>query len=231
MSSIRRLPSKWRQDVSRVRVFSAAAILALMLGCHDSLPPENGAGSGNGDADIPYLTDKNGVEYPYFKYEASGPFFATHGWAMFVHPMFDERIKGLALTYTESDDDLRSLFGEELFGRDFSVTSTDGILAIDGFPISRPLKMTPNSAWKMRFDGRILECGVTARRDDGFDVTCASPTVSVALVFGKDGELTSFQGACDTGMCTYKLASGGGLLSPYHLRIAMPRASEPDSRT
>lgn len=230
MRPIRRLPRTWRRGVSPAPVFSAVAILALMLGCHDSLPRQDSTGSGQEEANIPSLTDKDGVEYPYFRYEASGPFLATYGWAMFVHPMFDARNKGLALTYRESDY-IRSLFGEELFGRDFSVISTGGILVVDGFPISRPLKLASNSTWKMRFDGKMLECGVTAERDDGFDVACASSTVSVALVFAKDGALTSFQGACDMGMCTYTLASGGGLLSPYHLRIAMPRASDPDSRT
>lgn len=213
--------------------FGACAFtLAVMLmpGCHDSRQGSVASGPEREAAGVLRLTDRKGDEYPYFKYEAAGSFFARYGWAMFVHPIYSTRNRGLALTYREADD-IGSLFGEELFGQDFRVTSKAGVLSVDGFPISRPVEMRPDSKWKMDHEKKIFDCRVAGTRSDGFDVACFAPMTRVALAFGKDGSVTSFQDACEIGTCTYKLVSGGGLLSPYHLRVAMPAISEPRSRT
>lgn len=234
MKSIWHLARMLRRHISMAtsgaRVFAVAVMLMGMSGCHDSRQGSVAPGPKDEAASVLSLTDKNGDEYPYFKYEGSGSFFAKYGWAMFVYPIYGTRNRGLALTYREGDD-IRSLFGEELFGKDFSVTSRDGILVVEGFPISRPFEIDSKSKWKMRHEKKIFDCGVTRMDRDGFDVACFAPMTRIALAFGNDGAVTSFQDACETGMCTYKLVSGGGLLSPYHLRIVMPQASERHSDT
>lgn len=201
-------------------MFLMAWLLAAVSGCHDQRKGDAQTASGARDVEVPYLVGEKGIKYPYFQYEAAdSPLLGDgeFGLAFFIHPMFETRRKGLALSYMPSDD-MQDLFGEELFGRDFSAVNKDGILTIDGLPISRPLDMKPGVKWKMAYVDEVFECGVGPVLGDETSVRCVSSGSRPSLRFSKDRGLTSFQDPCGKGVCTYRLKTSVGLLSPFHLR-------------
>lgn len=198
-----------------------ALALAGVCGCGDRR--RKGAQAGPEEtAYVPYLVDDKGVEFPYFRYEnyIFFPYDSGHqdGLAMFLHPIFEDRVKGLVLNYLPTQD-IKSLFGEELFGGEFFVGSKGGVLAIEGLPISLPSDMKPCANWAMNHAEQIFDCRFEAMRGEELLVDCVSSKGSLEFGFDRERGVTKFQDYCDGRVCTYYLKTDVGLLSPYHRSV------------
>jgi hypothetical protein len=203
------------------QTFLMIFISATLLGCSDQRKEDAKVKSEAQPVEVPYITDDNGIKYPYFPYDTYNHPSETKnekGLAVFIYPIFKIKNKGLALDYMPTDN-IKDLFGEELFGKNFSVSQKNDTLVIDSLPISRPLDMKPNSKWKMNYVKEVFECGVVQEFGNEFIVRCISAETSLSLRFNNDRGFTSFQDLCSRGVCTYNLKSSVGLLSPYHLRV------------
>lgn len=214
------------------RIFLILLMLAAAFGCGDQRKGDDFKGDERSkseapSAEVPHLVDENGERYPYFTYERGPDPFDLHdrrGFAIFIHPIFDNRNKGLALRHLPGQD-VKELFGEELFGGEFMVVGKAGILTVEGLPISRPTRMRSGATWKMLYSEKEFECVAMPKRDDRFAVGCVAPDLRLNLVFHDERGLASFQDVCGRSVCTYNLASSVGLLSPYHLRAIAPEKS------
>jgi hypothetical protein len=160
-----------------------------------------------------YLIDK-GIKYPYFSYETN----EGKGLAMFIHPMFDAKSRVLALEYRLGDN-IRELFGEELFGESFTITQKNGILESEAFLIYRPLDIKANWKWSTTYANEVFECKLVFQYVNDYKVQCISPSYTLAFIFNSEHGVTSFQDFCyKNNICTYYLKSGAGIFSPYHLQ-------------
>lgn len=216
---IRRPPPIFSTIMTSRHAVIIVIAVALLCGCGDQGKHGTQIEREIHDADVPYLTDEQGVKYPYFKYE-NYLFFSydsehQDGLAMFVHPIFEDRVKGLTLKYLPTQS-IRSLFGEELFGGEFFVGSKNGILAIEGLPISLPADMKPGSNWKMNYAEQVFDCLFEPGHGNELMVDCVSSEGSLEFSFNKTRGVTKFQDFCDGRVCTFFLKTDVGLLSPYH---------------
>lgn len=219
------------------RIFPILLMLAAVFGCGDQrkgddfkgddLKSEDRSKSRASSAEVPHLVDEKGKRFPYFAYErGSDPFDLDdrQGFAMFIHPIFDIRNKGLALHHLPGQD-VKELFGEELFGGEFMVVDKAGILTVEGLPISRPSQSRPGATWKMVYGEKEFECVALPKQGDRFAVGCVASDLRLNAVFDDARGVASFQNFCAKGVCTYHLKSSVGLLSPYHLRAIAPEKS------
>ena len=213
------------QNMSQVKMARSIsfAILAAasLLGC-DEKPSNDGHTEPElRSVELPYVTGSDGTRFPYFEYTNNA--FSVWGdseseLAVFVYPIFKVRSKGLALPHMPTQK-AEELFGEELFGREFSIAVNGGVLLIDEIPISRPIDLNAGSKWKMTYNKAAFDCRVTRRIGPDFTIRCDSSKIGLNLRFNVNRGFTSYQDYCRKNLCTYSLKSSVGILSPYHLRL------------
>ena len=212
---------------SKIRKSVALALLesAAISGCRENSDQRMQSPPQPQSTLLPYLLD-NGTRYPYFTYSIGESSLGDNPdteLAVFVYPILSARNQGLALPYMPTQN-VRELFGEELFGRQFSVITNNGVLSIDGIPLSRPIELQPNSKWKMTYEGSSFACKVTRQVGADFSIKCDSGKFfALNHQFNIGRGFTSYQDFCGKGWCTYKLTSSVGILSPYHVGLFAER--------
>lgn len=201
--------------------FSPLLLVAALLGCQDGLSSDGGMKAESRPVESPYILGHNGAKLHYFEYMRDDYSLWGDGeteLAVFVYPILDSRNRGVALPHMPSQS-VESLFGEELFGRQFSVVVKDGMLLVDNFPISRPVDLKAGSRWKMTYAKTSFSCKVKQQIGADFMIECASNGVELNHLFNNARGFVSYQDLCDKRVCTYNLGSSVGLLSPYHLNL------------
>ena len=202
-------------------LFVAILAAGSLLGCHDKPSHDGTTTRKKRSTDLPFVTASDGTRLSYFKYTND----ALQLWgdseselAVFVYPVFKVRSKGLVLPHMSAQE-VEDLFGEELFGRQFSVAVNADVAIIDDIPVSRPLDLNPSSKWRMTYGKAAFDCRVTHKIGRDFTIRCDSNEIGLNLLFNMDRGFTSYQDYCGKTLCTYRLKSSVGILSPYHLRL------------
>ena len=134
-----------------------------------------------------YLVDK-GIKYPYFSYETN----EGKGFAMFINPIFDDKKRVLALQYRHGDN-IRELFGDEIFGESFKITQKNSLLLNEAFLIYRPLNIKSDWKWRTKYANEDFDCRLAQHKINEFKIHCASLKYSLNFTVSNERGVTIFQ--------------------------------------
>ena len=151
---------------------------------------------------IPHL-NKDGVIYPYIRYEYKKNLFEGNGRTFFLFPIFKERNRILVLENPIYERNFKALFSEELLGKDGSIVVKDGIYMSEAFPFSIPVIFKDGMKWEWGYQNAKYECNITAVSFEKgiakkYSVQCVNKSTNDVLKYKYDSliGITEYEDYC-----------------------------------